>query len=345
MNIADSLTILKVELMQTVVPQIVDLLAAATANAQPIHEVENGLWDVLLRVGKQALGAFIAHHGSGDVGATVTLPDGQEIARLEQLHTRRYVSIFGVFELQRTVYGSREGQTLEFVPLDNRLQLPASAFSYVLQDWDQALAVEQPFGQVNQTIARMLKLQQSVDSLEGGNRQMAQDVGWFRETQGPPPPAEEGQIVVVTADCKGIVIRGQGTPTVCGGQRPAGQRAGLGARRGRAPAAGGRAGRARGATRVRRDGRARHGAQPSRRPDRSAAEGRTGGGCRPFTSAADPGHRLAARRGGSHRGGARGSSPLPHRQPRAHGRRRGQGCTASGPEHGGAIVRCRECGA
>jgi hypothetical protein len=31
--------------------------------------------------------------------------------------------------------------------------------------------------------------------------------------------------VVVTADCKGIVIRGQGTPTVCGGQRPAGQRA------------------------------------------------------------------------------------------------------------------------
>jgi hypothetical protein len=30
------------------------------------------------------------------------------------------------------------------------LQLPASAFSYVLQDWDQALAVEQPFGQVNQ---------------------------------------------------------------------------------------------------------------------------------------------------------------------------------------------------
>src|ERR1035438_7710187 len=54
---------------------------------------------------------------------------------------------------------------------------------------------------------------------------MAQDVGWFRETQGPPPPAEEGQIVVVTADCKGVVIRGQGTPTVCGGERPGASRA------------------------------------------------------------------------------------------------------------------------
>src|SRR5262249_14100471 len=71
----------------------------------------------------------------------------------------------------------------------------------------------------------MLKLAQSVDSLEGMNQQMAQDVGWFRDLQGSPPAAEEGTIVVTTADCKGIVIRGQGTPTVCGGERPAGQRA------------------------------------------------------------------------------------------------------------------------
>ena len=71
----------------------------------------------------------------------------------------------------------------------------------------------------------MLKLKQSVDSLEGMNRQMAQEVGLFRDSQGSPPAAEEGAIVVVTADCKGVVMRGQGTPAVCGGQRPAGQRA------------------------------------------------------------------------------------------------------------------------
>src|SRR5438067_397907 len=74
-------------------------------------------------------------------------------------------------------------------------------------------------------IERILRLKQSVDSLEGVNRQQAQDVAAFRDLQGSPPAAEEGQIVVVTADCKGIVIRGQGTPTVCGGERPAGQRA------------------------------------------------------------------------------------------------------------------------
>ena len=225
MNITDSLGVLKMELTQHLVPQILDLLTAALAEGRPIHEVENGLWDLALQVGRRGLGVFLDCHGTGDVGPTVTLPDGREVQRLEELHARRYVSIFGPFTLERTVYGSREGQALEFVPLDERLQLPESAFSYVLQDWDQALAMEQPFGQVSQTIERILKLKQSVDSLEGVNRQQAQDVAAFRDLQGSPPAAEEGQIVVVTADCKGIVIRGQGTPTVCGGERPAGQRA------------------------------------------------------------------------------------------------------------------------
>jgi hypothetical protein len=225
MSIAQDLTVLKAELMQNLVPQVVDFLTAALEEGVPVHQVESGLWDFALRLGRQSLGAFFDAHGTGDVGETFTLPDGHKVRRLPDLHERPYVSIFGEFTLPRTVYGSREGQAIEFVPLDNRLQLPASPFSYVLQDWDQSLAVEQAFRQVDQTIARMLKLQQSVDSLEGMNRQMAADVSWFRELYITPPAADEGAITVVTADCKGIVIRGQGSPTVCGGQRPHGQRA------------------------------------------------------------------------------------------------------------------------
>jgi hypothetical protein len=225
MSIAQPLTVLKAELLQTLVPQVLDVLTRALHEGTAAHQVEGQLWDLALQLGRQALTAFFEAHGAGDLGPTLTLPDGQEVYRLEDLHSRRYVSIFGAFRLERTAYGSREGQALQFVPLDNRLQLPPGAFSYVLQDWDQALAVEQAFSQVNQTIERMLKLKQSVDSLEGMNRQMAQDVTAFRDAQGSPPAAEEGAIVVVTADCKGVVIRGQGTATVCGGERPAGQRA------------------------------------------------------------------------------------------------------------------------
>jgi hypothetical protein len=93
-------------------------------------------------------------HGSGDLGPTLTLPNGEQVNRLDELHTRQYVSIFGRFDLKRVAYGTRESQALVFVPLDNRLQLPESDFSYLLQDWDQELAVEQ--GQVA-TVVRGLK--------------------------------------------------------------------------------------------------------------------------------------------------------------------------------------------
>src|SRR6266702_1637234 len=145
MSIAEPLTVLKAELLQSLVPQA-------------------------LQLGRRSLAALFDACGSGDLGASLPLPDGRDVQRLEHLHPRRYVSIFGAFRLERAVYGSREGQALAFVPLDNRLQLPDGVFSYVLQDWDQSLAMEQAFGQVSQTIARMLKLRQSVDSLEGMNR-------------------------------------------------------------------------------------------------------------------------------------------------------------------------------
>jgi hypothetical protein len=225
MSIAEPLTVLKKELLERFVPQLLERLQTALQQGQPVHEVEQGLWDLVLQLGQQSLAAWLAAHGTGDLGPTAELPDGRTARRLPQRHQRRYHSIFGTFELQRTVYGRREGQALAFVPLDNRLQLPRNSFSYLLQDWDQALAMEQPFGQVNQTIRRMLKLTQSVDSLENTNRQMARDVADFRDLQAPPPAAEEGQLVVVSADGKGVIIRGQGSKTVCGGERPAGQRA------------------------------------------------------------------------------------------------------------------------
>jgi len=136
---------------------------------------------------------------------------------LEELHPRRYVSIFGEFELERTVYGSREGQKIDFVPLDNRLQLPESVFSRVLQDWDQSLCVEEAFGPAARTLERILGLKQSVDSLERMNAQMAARVAAFREERPKPPPAEEGEIVVSSADGKGVVMRRvEGEPRLMG---------------------------------------------------------------------------------------------------------------------------------
>jgi len=200
-------TLLKLETLPQALAQLQALVQAAAQQGLPVHEVELAIWKRLLAMGRLALQQFFDRQGSGDLGEAVALPDGRTCQRLPETHDRRYVSIFGPFVLHRTVYGSREGQQIELVPLDNRLQLPASVFSYLLQDWDQSLAVEQAFGQVSQTIARMLDLPQSVDSLEHMNVAMSQDVTSFRENRPMPTPEQEGAVVVTSADGKGIVMR------------------------------------------------------------------------------------------------------------------------------------------
>ena len=190
--------------------QLADTLAflqEAFEQRTALHDVERGVWKRLLEMGRLCLRHLLELHGSADLGPTITLPSGEVCQRLDALHGRRYVSIFGVFQLERTVYGSREGQKQEFVPLDNRLQLPASDFSYLLQDWDQNLCVEQAFGQVQSVVARILELKQPVDSLEQMNRAMAQDASLYILNRPLPPAQEEGALAVGSVDGKGIVLR------------------------------------------------------------------------------------------------------------------------------------------
>lgn len=171
------------------------------------HQFEQGLWQHLLHAGRAATGAFLDRQGSGDLGPALPLPDGQEVRRLPELHPRQLTCVFGTFTLSRTCYGSREGQKIDFVPLDNRLQLPAGKCSYLLQDVNALLGSEQPFAQVAQGLQRLLELRQYVDSLERQGQHLAESVEPFRDAQPPPPAPEEGPILVRSADAKGVPMR------------------------------------------------------------------------------------------------------------------------------------------
>src|SRR5579859_2932642 len=103
MSIAEPLTVLKVELLQSLVPQILQVLTDALQEGTAVHQVESQLWDLALLLGRTSLAAFFKACGQGDLGETVTLPDGQEVQRLPERHSRRYVSIFGAFPLERVV--------------------------------------------------------------------------------------------------------------------------------------------------------------------------------------------------------------------------------------------------
>jgi hypothetical protein len=180
----------------------------SSANDGPtFHVFEHGLWQRILRLGHDAVEYFFTAQGTGDLGESFTLPDGRQLNRLEGTHERPLTSVFGAFTLHRTCYGSRAGQKLDFVPLDNRLKLPEGKFSYLLQDWDLLLCTEHPFAKTADVLRRILGLTQHVDSLERMSKQAAEQVEPFRESLPTPPPAEEGELVVQSADGKGVPMR------------------------------------------------------------------------------------------------------------------------------------------
>ncbi len=189
---------------------LTEFVSASAADGSAVYDVERKLWSHVLAIGNQAMGMFFELCGDGDEGRTVTLPDGRVLNRLPGLHSEPYQSVFGLFTKPRFVYGTREGQKIEHVPLDARLQFPESIFSYLLQNWDQSLAVENAFAKVNDTIGKILGFPQSVDSLERTNKKMSQDADPFWSALPGPPADEEGEIMVCSADGKDVVIRGDG---------------------------------------------------------------------------------------------------------------------------------------
>src|SRR4051794_8434054 len=176
-------------------------------DGQRIDTVEREVFRQLLGLGHTLLSAFVAAQGDGDLGPEVEMPGGCTARRLPERHGRRYASIFGELTIERFAYGTREGQKIERVPLDERLGLPEGDFSYVLEDWGQRLCLKGSFAEAGQSLEMLLGLRVGVRALEQMNRVVAGHARSFQDSQEPPPPEEEGPLMVVTADGKGGPMR------------------------------------------------------------------------------------------------------------------------------------------
>jgi hypothetical protein len=184
-----------------------DFVQQAADEGQRIDTVERALIQQLLALGYTLLSTFVAVQGDGDLGPQAETAEGQLARRLPERHDRRYVSIFGELTITRAVYGTREGQKIERVPLDERLGLPEGEFSYVLEDWSQRLCLKESFAEASQSLETLLGLRLGTRALEGMNRVVAPYAPAFQASLEVPPPAEEGPLLVVTADGKGVPMR------------------------------------------------------------------------------------------------------------------------------------------
>ncbi len=192
---------------QAQLQQLIDSVHTAVDEGRRIDQVERDLMGHLLDLGLTLLTLFVARHGDGDLGPTTQTNEGHTVQRLPQAHERRYVAIFGELSIPRVVYGTREGQEIERVPLDETLGLPAGDFSYVLEDWVQQFCLKGSFAEAGESLQTLLRLKLGVRALEHMNQEMAKSVVPFRDATEPPPAAEEGPLLVVTADGKGVPMR------------------------------------------------------------------------------------------------------------------------------------------
>jgi hypothetical protein len=132
-----------------------DFVLQAAQQGQRIDTVEREAFRQLLGLGPALLSAVVAAQGDGDLGPQAETPEGRTMRRLPERHDRRYVSIFGELISGRVASGTREGQKIERVPLDERLGLPEGDFSYVLEDGGQRLGRKGAFAEAGQSQAML----------------------------------------------------------------------------------------------------------------------------------------------------------------------------------------------
>ncbi len=183
---------------------LLEATTKAAGEGRPLHEVEKTLWDALLGIGLSILRAHVGAQGEGDLGEVMPHADGRSLRRMGEKSESRYVSVFGELDVSEYVYAERESQKIEVRPVSARLEMPDSEFSPLLEHWAQGFAVHSSFGESREAVQRILGLGISVSALENMNRRMAKQVEGFRETIEAPPPEEEGEIIVMAADCKGV---------------------------------------------------------------------------------------------------------------------------------------------
>ena len=188
---------------------LVERLQAAADQEQPIHQVEEIIFRDLLTMGLSMLRAFLASSGDGDVGPTLTIPGetpsepSPTLPRLDSPRSRPYLSIFGEVAIERTCYGH---DRLEAAPLDARLHLPRRQYSYLLQKWLGAFVIDDAHAEAVKKLQTILGLSIPVKASEDLNREQASDVEPFPDSLPVPEPSQEGAIVVVSADCKGVPL-------------------------------------------------------------------------------------------------------------------------------------------
>lgn len=203
------------EQVQELVVQMERYVGEAVGREE-LHEVEDGLFRRLQQLGRLMLERFVAVSGTGYTAGQPPRTLAGETLTYKGIETVSYLSIFGEIDLPRAAY-ARPDEGYEY-PMDGQWNRPTHKYSYLLQKWLQAVAVESDYREATERLNEMfdLALWPQVPQRLGGELG-AQAEAYYQQLE-PPPADTEGRCVGISADGKGVRLlradRGPSCPDV-----------------------------------------------------------------------------------------------------------------------------------
>jgi len=223
MSIAGSIASGKISQLVEMTEELGTFIERAATEGYAMRDVERGAFDRLLRMGRAVVDQFLLLQGDGDLGETVSTDDGPLLHRSAEPVSRPLRTIFGQHHFCAYVYRERPhpNTPIVFRPIDVRLSLSPGSWSHLLEEFTQMFSVEQAFAPAAAAFQRVFGQRLSVDTMERVNQRMGEDVGDFLENLGAPAVDEEGELLVLTSDGKGIpMVKADAVRLGCFEERP-----------------------------------------------------------------------------------------------------------------------------
>ena len=167
-----------------------------------IHMGEKEIFNRLLEIGRLFIEAFIEKSGPKHDYENRPVREGCEALEYKGMSERRYFSIFGEIKIERARYLLPEGAYHH--PLDARLNLPDSKYSYLLQKWLQISAVETNYRESTERFEEIFGFSFRANTVRRMTNEISADVGSFYDQMPAPASESEGECLAIGADGKGV---------------------------------------------------------------------------------------------------------------------------------------------
>ena len=186
---------------------LVGFVTRSVRDGSTFDDFEKGVFQRVLHMGGAAADLFLKAQGDGDLGETVRTEEGVDLHRGPTVQKQEVRSIFKVHAFESFVYSRGAKQKIELRPIDARLDLPKRKESFLFQEISQLFCVEKAFGVGAKQFERIFGQKISVAELEDINRDMGEQADRFlNEKLAKPKAKDEGELLVLTADAKGVPL-------------------------------------------------------------------------------------------------------------------------------------------